>query len=148
MLADAHACAEGASPTRMLGAARAQPSYTLRALLLCIDPTCAFPLLLRPPLHRSIEKIFAHEHSEATEHIYSTQVPRPWPSTRFGVAAVAAQDISAGRASAIGGGSEQPPIRLQRRAREYIVYKTVGSIDHKLLLQCDRQSNRGDIFVL
>ena len=50
MLADAHACAEGASPTRMLGAARAQSSYTPHALLLCIDPTCAFPLLLRPPL--------------------------------------------------------------------------------------------------
>ena len=49
MLADAHACAEGASPTRMLGAARAQSSYTLRALLLCINPTCAFPLLSHPP---------------------------------------------------------------------------------------------------
>ena len=66
MLADAHECAEGASPTRMLGAARAtRPA--LRALLFCIDPTCAFPLLLRPPLHRSIEKVFADEVSEATE---------------------------------------------------------------------------------
>jgi hypothetical protein len=56
MLADAHACAEGASPTRMLGAARAQSSCTLRARLLCIDPTCAFPLLSCPLLHSSIRK--------------------------------------------------------------------------------------------